>query len=76
MEAISLSQVRLRVSSNQQEDIQMVWLPHKRYTADYITAQMTEILEKVRSETRRMVLIATSAVVVMAVIQATYIYGL
>ena len=54
----------------------MIWLPHKKYTHEYITAQLTEICERVRRETRRMVFVAVCAVGLMVCVQATYIYGL
>jgi len=54
----------------------MIWLPHKKYTADHIAAELAEIVTKVRRETRRMVFVAAGAVSVMVVVQATCIYGL
>ena len=53
----------------------MVWLPHKKYTAEYIAAQLAEIRVKVRRETYRMIFLATTAIGIMAFVQATYIYG-
>lgn len=57
----------------------MIWLPHKKYTAEYLNDQLMEIALKVRRETRRMIYIATAASAafgVMAYAQMTYCYGL
>jgi hypothetical protein len=54
----------------------MLWLSHKKYTVDYVSGQLVEMCAKVRRETRRMVYVATAAVMLMIVIQASYLYGL
>ena len=52
----------------------MIWLTHKRYTHDYISGQLNTICSRMRRDTRRMVIIASVAVVLMAVLQVTYLW--
>lgn len=59
-----------------QEDIIMIWLPHKKYTSEHIADRLNEICTKVRQETRRMVYVASVAASVMAFAHMSYIYGL
>jgi len=54
----------------------MIWLPHKKYTTDYVSGQLAEICHKVRRETRRMVYVASFAIGAMAIAQMGCIYGL
>jgi predicted dinucleotide-utilizing enzyme len=54
----------------------MIWLAHKKYTTEYVSEQLVEICDKMRRETRRMIYIATGAIVIMAAIQATYLFEL
>lgn len=54
----------------------MIWLTHKRYTHDYISGQLNAICAKMRRDTRRMILIATAAVTMMAMLQITYLWEL
>lgn len=54
----------------------MVWLPHKKYTSDYVSNQLAEICMKTRRETRRMVYVATCAVGILAIAQAICLYAL
>lgn len=54
----------------------MIWLSHKKYTAEYVSNQLAEIYENVRRETRRMVVIATGAVLFMAAMQTACLYDL
>ena len=54
----------------------MVWLPHKKYTNEYVTAQLAEISAKVHRETRRMIFVATGAVGIMVFVQVTWVCGL
>lgn len=54
----------------------MIWLEHKKYTHEYVSGQLAEMCARVRRETRRMVMVATAAVGVMAVVQATYLFDL
>jgi len=54
----------------------MLWLPHKTYTSEYLSEQLSEFVMRVRCGTRRMVYVASIAVGVMAFAQMSYIYGL
>ena len=54
----------------------MVWLPHKKYTNEYVAAQLAEISANVHRETRRMILVVTGAVGIMVFFQITGICGL
>lgn len=54
----------------------MIWFPHKKYTADYVNGQLTEIFRRVRCSTRCMVMVAGFAVTFAAVAHASCIYGL
>ncbi|WP_157871364.1 hypothetical protein [Pseudodesulfovibrio piezophilus] len=54
----------------------MIWLQHKKYTTEYISEQLADICFKVRQETRRMVVIATSAVLIMVSLQTAYLFEL
>lgn len=54
----------------------MIWLSHKKYTLEYISGQMDEICRKKRVQTWRMVYVASAAVAIMAVSQATYLFEL
>ncbi|GEM_PF-4279749 len=51
----------------------MIWLTHKRYTHDYISGQLNTICTRMRRDTRRMVVIASVAVALMAILQITYL---
>lgn len=54
----------------------MVWMNHKKYTAEYVSQQMIEMAGRVRTATRRMVYVASLAVGVMVVAEVMYLYGL
>lgn len=54
----------------------MIWLSHKKYSADYVSGQFAEICMKMRRETRRMIYVASAAVIAMAMVQATYLFDL
>lgn len=54
----------------------MIWLSHKKYTQEYVQAQLAEIGLKVRRETRRMVYTAIFAVAFMVAVQATCLFEL
>jgi len=54
----------------------MIWLTHKRYTHDYISGQLNTICTRMRRDTRRMIAIATAAVMLMAILQITYLWEL
>jgi len=54
----------------------MIWMKHKKYTNEYVSGQLTEICNRMQSETRRMVYVASGAVALMALIQATYLFEL
>lgn len=54
----------------------MIWLAHKKYTAEYVSDQLAEICYRMRRETRRMIYVAVGAVSLMAAVQATYLIDL
>lgn len=54
----------------------MVWMNHKKYTAEYVSNQMADMVGRVRKATRRMVMVASAAVGVMAAAEVVYLYGL
>lgn len=54
----------------------MIWMKHKKYTAEYVSGQLAEICDRMRRETRRMIYVAFAAVALMAAMQATYLVGL
>ncbi|QJB56079.1 hypothetical protein [Pseudodesulfovibrio sp. zrk46] len=54
----------------------MIWLAHKKYTAEYVSEQLNVICYRMRRETRRMIYVAVGAVSFMAAIQATYLIEL
>jgi hypothetical protein len=60
----------------QQEDTVMIWFPHEKYTSEYIAAELFEMGARVHQGTLCMVIVAAGAVGVMAVAQATCIYGM
>ncbi len=48
---------------------EMIWLTHKKYTAEYVSDQLTTIREKMHREMRRMILVAAAAVGAMIIVQ-------
>lgn len=54
----------------------MIWMQHKKYTAEYVSGQLAQISNKMRRETRRMIYVAAGSVVAMVAIQATYLFGM
>ena len=54
----------------------MIWLSHSKYTPEYVSGQLTEICTKVRRETRRMIYVASAAVIAMGLVQALYLLDL
>ncbi|MBI9078844.1 MAG: hypothetical protein JEY79_03785 [Pseudodesulfovibrio sp.] len=54
----------------------MIWFPNEKYTSEYIAAELFEMGARVHQGTLCMVIVAAGAVGVMAVAQATCIYGM
>lgn len=54
----------------------MIWLEHKKYTAEYVSGQFSAICERVRTETRRMIYVASAAVCLMIAVQMSWIAGM
>ncbi len=54
----------------------MIWMKHKKYTAEYVSAQLNDICNSMRRETRRMIYVASGAVALMVLMQATCFFEL
>ncbi|MEF2231472.1 MAG: hypothetical protein V3571_11135 [Pseudodesulfovibrio sp.] len=54
----------------------VLWFDHPKYTAEYVSGQLTDICVKVRRETRRMVYVAMAATMVMVAVQSAYLLDL